>query len=225
MSAPPKGILKQPTTLGVEHTYDVIRKSKSVELLDDGRRRDGADCHRAARSLDRAEQRALASRRSSAPPSPCRTDWNWKMQVLEEKVQFSNFLDEITSRVLSPAHLTLLGRASSGQRGSPAPQRRHHSQRHGGRKQRAEPSSTDRTRRWDDWVAALQRPGSWYQQEEGAGPGCDVTEEAGPKVEVLENKHRAADANVSLVSRIKVGQRATTFIIIIITVNMLIIDY
>ncbi|XP_047191111.1 tight junction-associated protein 1 isoform X1 [Scophthalmus maximus] len=181
---PPKGILKTPTSLGMEYACNFIRKSKSVELLDD--EQGGAGRHTPTRSLDRAE------RRSSAPPSPSptTTNWNWKMQVLEEKVRFSNFLDEITCRVLSPAHLTLLGRSPCGEPGSPAPHRRHHGGRPALRKQRTESRPTDRTRRWDDWVAALQRPSSWYQplQEEGAGQWHDITEEAGPKEEVLGEK-------------------------------------
>ncbi|XP_069394879.1 tight junction-associated protein 1 isoform X2 [Paralichthys olivaceus] len=219
---PPKGILKQPASLDVKHTYNIIRKSKSVELLDDSHVQGGAVCHQPTRSLDRAEQRMSALRRSSAPPLPSTTDWTWKMQILEEKVRFSNFLDEITCQVLSPAHLTLLGRSPCVEPVSPAPQLRHQNHRPAHRKQRPGGSSIDRTRRWDDWVTALQRPSCWYLQplqREGAGQEtpqqqCDITEEAGPKEEVLvanrgikmkvqENKHRHPFYNLSLLSRIK----------------------
>lgn len=204
----PKGILKQPVPMSAAQAYDVIRKSKSVELLDDGGGRIGTSRHVPACSLDRAERR-----RSSAPPSPCRSAWNWRMNVLEEKVRFSNFLDEITCRVLSPARLTLLGRKHR----NSAPWRSHSNQP-------VEPPSTGRTRRWDDWAAALHRPDTWYQPpgEEGAGrerepPQGDVTEGAGPKEEVHRGvKMEAEDikesrrqrpplSNMSLLSHIKVG--------------------
>ncbi|XP_006806904.1 tight junction-associated protein 1 isoform X1 [Neolamprologus brichardi] len=157
----PRSILKQPTSLGVE-PVDIIRKSKSVEMLDDGRGRSSASRCPPTPSLDRVEQQGLTWRRSSSLPSPVRTDWNWRMQALQEKVRFSNFLDEITCRVLSPARLTLLGRSASKEYISPASQRRHPAYRN----QQVEGSSADRTRRWDNWVAALQRPGG--TQEEGA---------------------------------------------------------
>lgn len=232
-ATPPKSILKQPASLGVEHAYDIIRKSKSVELLDDSRGRGSSAHHPPAHSLDRTEQRAPASRRSSDPPAPCRTNWNWKMQVLEEKVRFSNFLDEITCRVMSPAHLMLLRRTPSREQESPAPQR----QRPAHRKQQAVGTSAERTRRWDNWVAAM-RPSSWYQplQEEGLGQETQhlkgvVTEEAGPKQEVLgvnrgvkmevlgtkepqRHKHRPL-SNQSLLSHIKVGERVTAFLLLL----------
>ncbi|KAM8738555.1 uncharacterized protein AB9X84_020987, partial [Acanthopagrus schlegelii] len=213
----PKSILKQPASLGVEHAYDIIRKSKSVELLDDSRGRGSSVRHPPTRSLDRSEQRVAASRRSSEPPSPSRTSWNWKMQALQEKVRFSNFLDEITSRVMSPANLTLLGRTPSKEQGSPAPQRRRSTHR----KQKTEAPSTDRTRRWDDWLASMQRSASWYQPLEGEGPKSDIIEGARPKEEVLggnrgvkmevletkeppRRKHRLPVSNQSLLKHVKV---------------------
>lgn len=213
----PKSILKQPASLGVEHAYDIIRKSKSVELLDDSRGRGSSVRHPPTRSLDRSEQRVAASRRSSEPPSPSRTNWNWKMQALQEKVRFSNFLDEITSRVMSPANLTLLGRTPSKEQGSPAPQRRRSTHR----KQQAEGPSTDRTRRWDDWLASMQQSASWYQPLEGEGPKSDIIEGARPKEEVLggnrgikmevletkeppRHKHRLPVSNQSLLKHVKV---------------------
>lgn len=227
----PKGILKQPASLDVAHTYDVIRKSKSVEVLDDSRGR-CTTRHPPTQSLDRAEQRVQGSRRSSAPSSPCRTDWNWRMQVLEEKVRFSNFLDEITCQVLSPAHLTLLGRSHSQERGIPASQHRRHSPAN--RKQQLR--GADRTRRWDNWVAALQQPGSLHEplQEGNTGQEMpwqrgDITERGGLKEEALggsrgekmevhkteepqRHKHRPPISDLSLLSCIKVGRgRGATF--------------
>lgn len=219
----PRSILKQTASLGVGHTYDIIRKSKSVELLDDSRGRGSCGRHPPTRSLDRSEQHAPISRRSSDPPSPCGTNWNWRMQVLEEKVRFSNFLDEITGRIMSPAHLTLLGRIPpSKEKRSPAPERR----RPALRKRQMEVMSADRTRRWDNWVTAMQRPNNLYQflQEEGAGrQKSDITEGAkskqevlgvnrGVKMEVLETKepqrHKSPVFNQSLLSHIKVGPPA-----------------
>ncbi|XP_051816159.1 tight junction-associated protein 1 isoform X1 [Acanthochromis polyacanthus] len=193
-----------------------MRKSKSVELLDDIRRRGSR--HPPTRSLDRAEPRtAPGSRWSSTPSSPCRSDWNWRIQVLEEKVRFSNFLDEITCRVLSPDRLTQLGRSRSGGHGSPTHERR--GPRLASRGQHPERSS-DRTRRWDDWVAALRRPHSWYEplQEEATRPETprdDIMEGAGHKEEVnrgvkmeVQNttepqRHKASLSNLSLLSHIK----------------------
>lgn len=223
----PKGILKQPSSLDVAHTYDVIRKSKSVEVLDDSQGQGGAAHHQPTQSLGWEEQRVPSSQRSSAPSSPCRTDWNWRMQVLEEKVRFSNFLDEITCRVLSPAHLKLLGKSPPQERGLPVPQCRRHSPA----RRTQQPVGADRSRRWDNWVAALQRPGSLYQplQEGDMGQETpqqqgDITERGGLKEEALEgsrgvkmevreteepqrHKHRPPVSNLSLISRIKVGRR------------------
>ncbi|XP_051251610.1 tight junction-associated protein 1 isoform X1 [Dicentrarchus labrax] len=139
------------------------------------------------------------------------------MQVLEEKVRFSNFLDEITSRVMSPAHLTLLGRTSSTEQGSPAPRRHRRSTPR--KQQRAEGAPAVRTRRWDDWVSSVQRPGSWYQplQEDGAGRETlhhkgDILERAGPKEEVMGVKMETKESqrhkqrpvsNQSLLAHIK----------------------
>ncbi|KAM6916713.1 tight junction-associated protein 1 [Xenentodon cancila] len=116
---------------------------------------------------------------SSVPPSPHGTTWNWRMQVLKEKARFSNFLDEITCRVLSPARLSLLGRSSTKDLGSPVHRR---GNAHANRDHRV--GSADRTRRWNDWVASLQRPDSWYQllKEEGAGHS-DIPQVLGPKGE------------------------------------------
>lgn len=221
-AAMPKGILKHSALLGVEHAYDVIRKSKSVELLDNGRGR-GRDMSKPSRSLDRTEERTPVSRRSSAPPSPCRNEWNWKMQALEEKVRFSNFIDELTCQVLSPARLSLLGKSQSKEHGSPAPERSRRRSIH--RRQQEGDSAVERSRRWDDWVAAMQRPDSWYQPllDKEAGPAQgDITEGArckeegvnkGVKMglqeaeETQRHKHKPPLSNQCHLSQFKVGQR------------------
>lgn len=179
-AATPKGILKQPSAVGAEPTYDTLRKSKSVELLGDGRRG--------------AEHRGPPSLQSLAPSSA----WNWRMQVLEEKVRFSSFLDEITCRVLSPARLAQLGRPATDLRG-PAHQ---HGRRRGGR------ASADRTRRWDGWVASIRRPDGWNQPQERAGRG-DVTRGAElRKATEVRQRPRPPLSSLSLLSHIKVGQRS-----------------
>lgn len=201
-SSSPRSILKQPPFPDVEHTYDVIRKSKSVEVLDESEGQGHA-----ARSLDRG------SRRSSTLPPPCGADWNWRIEVLEEKVRFSSFLDEITCQVLSPAHLTLFGKLPPQELGGIS--RAH-------RKHRA---VADRTRRWDNWVADLQQTESVFPaQPEGGGAQVtpqeesDITERRGAKEEWLggcrevkmevqnkEEPQRHRDSNLLLLSCIKVG--------------------
>lgn len=221
-AAAPRGILKQPASLGVEHAYDIIRKTKSVELLDDSKGRGSSGHHPPTHSLDRSEQRGLVSRRSSDPPSPCGMNWTWRTQLLEDKVRFSNFLDEITCQVLSPAQLILLGRMPpSREQGSPAPRHCHTARW----KQPLEGTLAERTQRWNSWVAAMRRPGSLYKalQEEREGPlKGDVTEGAEPTQEVMwgsrgvkmeagetrekqRHKHRPPASNQSPQSLLKVG--------------------
>lgn len=201
-TATPKGILKQPASPGPNHTYDDLRKSKSVDTSP-------------TRSSNWAElppeQRASTSPQSLAPRSPSRSTWNWKMQVLEEKVRFSNFLDEITCQILSPAQLSLLGKLPVKQQDGHAPHDgRHRTQQQG--------ESADRTRRWDSWVASLQRPNSCR-----AGHNDNIGQGAGPefnkvtrrvKVEVRDMKpprrHRRPLLNLSLLSH-KVGERSKVF--------------
>ncbi|KAK3553871.1 hypothetical protein QTP70_012708 [Hemibagrus guttatus] len=107
--APPtKGILKQTQYLRV-HAKDSLRKSKSAEIL--GR----SHSHKRkpkSMSLDRERKPGVSApgldaSTSSASPSSVLPEW--KMQLLEEKLKFSQFLDEITYRILSPASLNLLG--------------------------------------------------------------------------------------------------------------------
>ncbi|XP_032409383.1 uncharacterized protein LOC116713349 [Xiphophorus hellerii] len=178
--ATPKSILKQPAAVGAEPTYDTLRKSKSVELLGDGRRG--------------AEHRGPPSLQSLAPSSSTRTAWNWRMQVLEEKVRFSSFLDEITCRVLSPARLAQLGRPPADLRGS--------AHQHGRRPDTGR-RSADRTRRWDGWVASIRRPDGWNQPLERAGRG-DITQGAElRKVTEVRQRPRPPLSSLSLLSHIK----------------------
>lgn len=207
-TAQPKGILKQPVSPGRDHTPDNLSKSKSVELLDPLQTRllEWAE--------HPAEQRASASPQSPVPPSPSRNTWNWKMQVLEEKVRFPNFLDEITCRVLSPAHLSLLGKSPAGQQDGHSP--------HNGRclsNQQGE--SADRTRRWDSWVASLQRPNSSSKlvQKARMRQSKVISQGAGPEYNKMSRRvkleaqvtkeperERRPVSNLSLLSH-KVGQR------------------
>lgn len=122
---PTKGILKQTQHLGV-YTKDSLRKSKSAEML--GR---GYSPKRKPKSMSLDQERkpgASSPGRDtstySALPSSLLPEW--KVQLLEEKLKFSQFLDEITCRVLSPASLNLLGykkqEASKGSQAQPCQQ-------------------------------------------------------------------------------------------------------
>lgn len=208
---PPRGILKQPTPMGAELPYDTVRKSKSVELL-------GGGGGRRLPSYAPPTSSSLSWRRSSDPPTSC----------LEERRRFSHFLDEITRRVLSPARLSLLGRPAPPPRGSPAPLRRHRRHMAAGRSscvgeglETAPPS--ERTRRWDRWVAAVRRPNSLHgdwRPERAELLDDDVTEgagvmqqevvlwagrEGGTGKEPPRSNHRAAAAHRSPHSPRKVG--------------------
>lgn len=188
-AAAPRSILKQPGCLGVKHTYDVIRKSQSEELLGDGR---GEDAYLPARSP-----------LSSDPPSPCGTGSGRKAHVLKEKVRFSNFLDEITCRVMSPVHLSMLGKLPSVRaRGRPAGP--------AGRERRSEETPAQRSRRWDRWVSAVQRPGVLDVQEEAAahrrGDRVPWKREKGVKRDVEKrHKHSVPLSDHSVLSHYQVG--------------------
>ncbi|XP_077437974.1 tight junction-associated protein 1 isoform X2 [Vanacampus margaritifer] len=144
---PPKSILKKGVSPAAAHASDVIRKSKSAELLDGS-----------------SDRQPSARRSSGGPPS---RHLAWRMRLLEEKVRFSNFLDEITCRVISPAHLTLLGREASHRRPSPAPRLLGERMPDG--------ECADRRRRWDVRVAALQRS----EVTKGAGHVAQVSKPNG----------------------------------------------
>lgn len=198
----PRSILKQPGCQGLEHTYDIIRKSRSAELLGDGRREDsqvspppvGSEC---SRTCPRP-----------GPSVPRGTRSKQKMQVLKEKVRFSNFLDEITCRVLSPAHLRQLGKPPSVRaRGHPSVPRC-------SERRESEETSAERSRRWDSWVSAVQRPSvlHLHLQEEAGHRGGDGTDrlprkrENGVKRDVQRRrKHSVPPSNESELSHVKVG--------------------
>lgn len=107
--APPaKGILKQ-TQYRRGHAKDSLRKSKSSEMLgwSHSQKRKPKSV-----SLDRERKPGASPPErdasvSSVSPSPVLPEW--KIRLLEEKLKFSQFLDEITYRILSPASLNLLG--------------------------------------------------------------------------------------------------------------------
>lgn len=204
----PKSILKQPGCLGLKHTYDIIRKSQSVELLGDGRGEDSYAPQPPIRFLHRSE-RCRNPRRSSHPSSPCGTRSNQKMHVLKEKVRFSNFLDEITCRVMSPAHLRQLGK-------TPSVKAQGHSGilqcRSDRREWQSEETSAERSRRWDNWVSAVQRPNILHMQEEAGHWQGNSTDRVPPKREKgvkrdvqKRHKHLLPLSNQSALSHIKVG--------------------
>lgn len=203
----PKSILKQPALMGVEHIHDDIRKSKSVELLHDSRVPNSFGHETPTRSVDHSD-RCMWSRRSSDLPSLCGTSWIQKMQVLEEKVRFSNFLDEITCQVMSPAHLALFGRTLPARgKGSLTLLQCRPTCREW------QSETAGRTHRWDSWVAAIQRRGRLYLQEEEAGHlKTDITEgfpPKGVKIDIKKkHKHALGVPNRSLLSHFKVGHEA-----------------
>lgn len=196
----PRSILKQPGSLGLRHTYDIIRKSQSVELLGDGGRKDACVTQPPVRSL----RRCRASRRSSDPSSPCGGRSGQKTHVLKEKVRFSNFLDEITCRVMSPAHLRELGKLPSVKAQGRAAVRHCRSER------RPEETSAQRSRRWDDWVSSVTQPNVPHLHEERqTGDGTERAQwkrEKGPKKDVQKrHKHSLPVSNQSTLSQVKVG--------------------
>ncbi|KAJ8248492.1 hypothetical protein GJAV_G00242610 [Gymnothorax javanicus] len=102
-SPPTKGILKQPNVPeGSPQPVDGLRKSKSAEVLGQNHVYDPA---LKSRSLERDQVRSPPS--SAPAPAPTPTVKARQLQILAEKLRFSQFLDEITSRVLSPANLQL----------------------------------------------------------------------------------------------------------------------
>ncbi|XP_061645677.1 tight junction-associated protein 1 isoform X6 [Phyllopteryx taeniolatus] len=158
-AAPPRSILKKGASRGEERAYDVFRKSGSAELLDGCT---GRGAHFLATSTFEREP-PPHQQVSSSLPSAHRKHLAWRtMHFLEEKVRFSNFLDEITCRVINPPHLMPIVRGPSRCHGSPTPRPR---DRHP-RKRTSDGESADRKRRWDRWVAALRRSeGAGYREE------------------------------------------------------------
>ena len=152
---PPKSILKQPSPPPCLPPADYLRKAKSVEMLGQGR---GRGHKPKSTSLDR-EQGGLNQGKSS-PALPYSVSSSSPadrgMHRLEEKVKFSQFLDEITYSVLSPANLHQLGgkkpeparvgQKSSGQQNPKQNQGPAHEQKE--RKAGRRP--------WDDWVSQHQ---------------------------------------------------------------------
>lgn len=191
----PRSILKQPGALGLKHADHTIRKSQSVGLLGDGRGEDSYVPRPPIRSLRRSE-RCRSSRRSSDPPG---SRSKVKAHVLKEKVQFSNFLDEITCRVLSPAHLRQLGR--------PAPVR---APGHGAvlhwHSDRREETSAERSCRWDNWVSAVRRPNILQEEAGHRTDRVPRKREKGVKRDVQKrHKHLVPPSNQSVLAHMKVG--------------------
>lgn len=195
---PTKGILKQAQYLG-EHPKDSLRKSKSAEMLGMSR------SHKRkpkSRSLDQERKPGVsppvheASASSSSPNSVLP---EWKVQLLEEKLKFSQFLDEITCRVLSPASLNLLGykkqESSKGIQSLPSPCQQTDPKDHQGKKQErrrpwsecATPQHGERRTEKNDWSITkriplkkddlVQKPEKWpmdpkAEPRKSEGPDC-----------------------------------------------------
>lgn len=125
--SPPKGILKQPPLPGgTPQPADSLRKSKSAEVLGQNPAYEPNPRYASLEGDQARSPPSPAGPPSPAPPLPGSGSGSAQavrqLQVLEEKVRFSQFLDEITSRVLSPANIQLLGgRGPVDRRGKAAP--------------------------------------------------------------------------------------------------------
>lgn len=145
--APPtKGILKQ-TQYPRVHAKDSLRKSRSSEMLglSHSHKRKPKSV-----SLDRERKPGVSSPErdaSMSSVSPSSVLPEWKIRLLEEKLKFSQFLDEITYRILSPASLNLLGykkqKTSKGIQGQLSPCQQADPTEHKGKKQ-------ERTQPWGE---------------------------------------------------------------------------
>ncbi|KAM8851808.1 tight junction-associated protein 1 isoform 2-T2 [Synchiropus picturatus] len=177
----PARCLKQQMPLDGDGPSEGIRKSKSMDLLE--------------------ERLGRASPRCSAPPSPAplshhRGDCNWKVQILEEKLRFSQFLDELIGQVLSPAHLILLGHEEPDRLRCPGLLK--------------DCDAVERRRRWDRWVAALEQQrrrrrgvtdGTGLGQQLGRARDCSTQECS------VSNPSKVQEADVSDPDRIRILQQ------------------
>ncbi|KAL2083189.1 hypothetical protein ACEWY4_020962 [Coilia grayii] len=142
---PPKGILKTVPPSRSLPAADGLRKAKSVEVLGQSRGR----CHKPkSTSLDRELGGSRRGKNNSSAGSVSPADW--RTQLLEQKIKFSQFLDEITYRVLSPANLHLLG----GKKPEPACVGQNPKQNPGPVSEQKDRKSEKRP--WDNWVAQHQ---------------------------------------------------------------------
>lgn len=92
--------------------------------------------------------------------------------ILQDKVRFSHFLDDVTCRVLSPAHLQLLGRKNSKVREN---RNKNVSKTHCcSNEPNNEPNNEERRQRWDEWVSSLRQRGKDTREK---GQGHEVRQE------------------------------------------------
>lgn len=165
---PPKGILKQSHQLGV-HASDSLRKSKSAEMLDQTRSRGRS---RKSMSLDRERgigTSPVGRAASTSSTSPSSVPPDRKIHLLEEKIKFSQFLDEITYRVLSPASLKMLGSKLPASSKANQTKQQNNPQQSGLRDH--QDKNQERGRPWDKWAAQHNkaarkskegRPKTWH---------------------------------------------------------------
>lgn len=144
---PPKSILKPAPASPKSPGADGLRKAKSVEALGQS---PGRRYKPKSTSLDRelggSSSQGKCSPLGLAPSSTgSLSPADWRMQLLEQKIKFSHFLDEITYRVLTPANLHLLG----GKKPEPG------SGTGMGQNPKHKECKPEK-RRWDDWVAQHQ---------------------------------------------------------------------
>lgn len=150
---PPKGILKQSHQLGVQAS-DSLRKSKSAETLDRMRSHGRS---RKSVSLDRGVGSSPIGRAGSTSSiSPTSVPPDWKIPLLEEKIKFSHFLDEITHRVLCPASLKMLGSKLPPASSKGNQTKQQNTSQHSGLRDHQD-RNPERDRPWDKWAAQHNR--------------------------------------------------------------------
>ncbi|CAL9688243.1 unnamed protein product [Knipowitschia caucasica] len=166
----PRGILKRP--MGVQHHCDVIRRARSAEPLDQSHR----SC---TYSEDQSQRSSFANSEELKHPLEL---------LLHDKLRFSNFLDDVTCRVLSPAHLHSLGRKNApptNRKRSNGHQRNEHHQSH----------DHERRQRWDVWSTSL-RGHKRGDKERGHMERLSVSESE--RVRLLEAQNEELRRRVSL---------------------------
>ncbi|KAA0717656.1 hypothetical protein E1301_Tti014567 [Triplophysa tibetana] len=150
---PPKGILKQSHQLGVQAS-DSLRKSKSAETLDRMRTHGHS---RKSVSLERGVGLSPIGRAgSTSSTSPSSVPPDWKIPLLEEKIKFSHFLDEITHRVLSPASLKMLGSKLPPASSKGNQTKQQNNPQHSGLRDHQD-RNPERGRPWEKWAAQPNR--------------------------------------------------------------------
>ncbi|KAJ8014271.1 hypothetical protein DPEC_G00038530 [Dallia pectoralis] len=173
LALPPKGILKQPDHLEVQNS-EKLRKSKSVEVLGQTRGR-GRGRKPQSKSLDRETERTGMGQSSSNRPvssssaSPGAVLSEKKITFLENKLKFSNFLDDVTTRVICPSRMQMLcGKLTEDPRpSSVTPSHRMEKTDRQTSDTKGARMKAKKTGAWDEWSQALTRDRLSRRDKEG----------------------------------------------------------